>query len=262
MPEPVKRPSKRGVILPPEHGSWGMIAEPVLLGLLIEFSWEGLAIAMLSFCLFLLRVPLLRLWKGRRMPHPDPHADLVKKFTAIISAIALACFTFAGLSQPGWAWVLPFLLALPFALPALFLQNRGKTRHLLPELLAAVAIAAPVSAILIAGEYPMGPAYALWFLIALKSASCIFFVRSQIRRFHQRPAGRSEMLLLHVCLIFPLGLLIWWELLPFAVLWAYPLLLGRAMLLSSTQVKSAKRVGWIEVGISLLFVGICAVGLG
>ena len=42
------RPTWRTVAVPSEHGGWGLTAEPVLLGLLLAFSWSGVAVGVAS----------------------------------------------------------------------------------------------------------------------------------------------------------------------------------------------------------------------
>ena len=48
----------RAVAVPSEHGGWGLTLEPVLLGLLVGFSWSGMAIGAATFLAFLVRTPL------------------------------------------------------------------------------------------------------------------------------------------------------------------------------------------------------------
>ena len=47
----------RGVAVPTEHGGWGLTAEPVLLGLLVAFSWPGLLIGSAALLAFLAARP-------------------------------------------------------------------------------------------------------------------------------------------------------------------------------------------------------------
>ncbi|MDF3130014.1 YwiC-like family protein [Kiritimatiellaeota bacterium B1221] len=253
------RPRYRGVILPPEHGSWGMIAEPLLLGLLISPTWVSLTISLFSFSLFLLRVPFLRLWKARRMPSPDPQRRLVFIFTAGGGVVAFVTFVASCRLADPFIWLWPFVGAAPMAFGTLVYQDRGKTRHLFPELLAAVAIGAPMSSILLSNDFSWTVALALWGLIACKSVSCIVFVRYQIRRSLQRPAGRGMMFVIHGLLLIPATLLSIYGGLPSITLWVLPLLGIRMGLFAGLPVRSARQVGWIEVGITFVFV-IC-VGL-
>jgi hypothetical protein len=46
------------VAIPSEHGGWGLTFEPVLLGLLVEPSWPGVAIGAAALTAFLVRTPL------------------------------------------------------------------------------------------------------------------------------------------------------------------------------------------------------------
>jgi hypothetical protein len=48
----------RAVVIPSEHGGWGLTLEPVVLGLLVAPSIAGLAIGVAAFLAFLVRTPL------------------------------------------------------------------------------------------------------------------------------------------------------------------------------------------------------------
>ncbi len=243
-------PSKlRGTLLPTEHGSWGFIAEPILLGLLIAPTIAGSALAVFSFCAFLLRTPLLRTMRARRAAAPDPYGVWVRRFCLLCLLVSLGALVVAALTARG-EWILPFILAVPLALWALHAQYRGKTRQLFPEVISAVALGAPATAMLLAAGTATISAYLAWGYLALKSITSILFVRSQIKRFHNRPHGRVSMLALHAAV--PMGLAILDT--DIAVIILYTMLALRAAILSYLPVRSAKQVGWIEVTVSLIFV--------
>jgi hypothetical protein len=48
----------RSLVLPTEHGGWGFLFEPILLGLLVAFSWAGVALSAAAICVFLVQQPL------------------------------------------------------------------------------------------------------------------------------------------------------------------------------------------------------------
>ncbi|MCG9894900.1 MAG: YwiC-like family protein, partial [Fimbriimonadaceae bacterium] len=60
------------ILLPAEHGSWSLLAEPILLGLLIRFSPAGLLVAASSVFAFLayrpLRIALADSRRARSVP--------------------------------------------------------------------------------------------------------------------------------------------------------------------------------------------------
>jgi hypothetical protein len=236
-----------------------MIAEPVVLGLLVAPSLAGLGVALLSVSAFLLRVPGLRLWRARKMPTPDPHAPRVRGFAVRVSCVALLGGGVAAAASDSPDWLVPLLLAVIPAGWALWRQTRGETRHLWPEIAAAAASSAPVASMFLASGRDPGIAYGSWGLLCLKSVLSIVFVRSQIRRFHGRPHSRVGMWLAHGAALILVVLCFPSPVFPSrgAVL-GVSLLVVRAVSLSLMPVGSAKRVGWIEVGVSAVFVGLAA----
>jgi hypothetical protein len=50
--------SLRAVALPPEHGGWGFVLEPLILGLAVAPSAAGAALAFFALGAFLARHPL------------------------------------------------------------------------------------------------------------------------------------------------------------------------------------------------------------
>ena len=47
----------KAVALPAEHGGWGMLGEPILLGLLVMPSWAGTGVGLIALGAFLARHP-------------------------------------------------------------------------------------------------------------------------------------------------------------------------------------------------------------
>ena len=48
----------RQVAIPTEHGGWSLTAEPVVLGLLVAWSWPGAALGVAAMLAFVARTPL------------------------------------------------------------------------------------------------------------------------------------------------------------------------------------------------------------
>src|SRR5512136_2263107 len=68
---PLERPCHpavplKAVALPAEHGGWGFLAEPVILGLVLAPSAAGVCLALAALAAFLARHPLRLLLLDRR----------------------------------------------------------------------------------------------------------------------------------------------------------------------------------------------------
>jgi hypothetical protein len=101
------------MILPREHGAWGMVLQPFLGAwlALLEFSWSVIPALACVLLVFLVREPLLVLARQRwiwRERHPETRKA---QTTALIELALLALSAGALL----WAWPLAWLIALGLA---------------------------------------------------------------------------------------------------------------------------------------------------
>jgi len=230
-----------------------MIAEPILLGLFLAPSLGSLSVAACCFIAFLARTPLIRLLKSRRVEAPDPHARAVRKMLMYCAGSGVL-FSLLSFEMAGWSWTTPLIVGgIPGAW-VLLKQSRGQTRKLLPEVVAGMALATPVTAMGLAGGLSLRTAGMLGVVLAAKSASTILFVRSQVLRIREQDPQFRNVHVMHGILLASFILLYSLGLIPVGVPVCMSLLWLRLILLSKRPLSSAKQVGWIEVGVSLAFV--------
>lgn len=195
----------RSVALPVEHGGWGMVGEPLLLGLLVAPSWAGSGVALTAVAAFLARHPaklVLADWSRRSAHRRTTVALGFALLYGLAAAIGLAV---AASGQPGW-WM-PLAAAAPFALAQLAYDARLQGRQLLPELLGAVALGSVVAAQLRAAGLPFGPSLAAWAVLAAKATGAILYVRARLRYDRGLAPNRAAALASHVgALILALAL--------------------------------------------------------
>lgn len=171
----------KAVAVPSEHGGWGLTLEPVLLGLLVAFSWAGVAIGLAAFIAFLVRTPLKLALVDRRRHRMLPRTRLATRI-AVVELVVLGVLATSALLLAGPGWLVPVAVAVPLVAVELWFDVRSRSRRLVPELAGSVGIAAVVASITIVGGGGVRLAMALWSVLAARAVASIPYVRTQIVR--------------------------------------------------------------------------------
>jgi hypothetical protein len=185
-----ERPTWRSVLVPSEHGGWGLTLEPVLLGLFVAPSGSGALLGIAAFVAFLARTPMrVVLVDARRHRHLD-------RTTVAGQALAIETVVLVGLAVTATAigdprlWI-PALVAAPLVGVEFWFDMRSRSRRLAPELAGAVGVSAVVAMIVLADGRSFPLALALWLVLAARAVTSIPFVRAQVARLHDRVVGPS-----------------------------------------------------------------------
>lgn len=251
----------KSIALPAEHGGWGFLFEPLLLGLLLAPSAAGGWISVGALGAFLARHPLKLalndLLRGRRSPRLGPSLG----FAAGYGAVATAGFSLAFLTQDARIF-LPLLAAVPLALVQLHYDARNQGRNLLPEMVGALAPGALASAVLMAGGWALSLALVPWLLLALKAATSILYVRARLRLDRGSAADRGVVWISHGAAIALAGAFAAAERGPWLAAVAFATLTLRAGFGLSALRKPMRpqRLGFREVAYGLLTVLLVATG--
>jgi hypothetical protein len=256
-----KRPvTFSSVALPAEHGSWSLVLEPILLGLLVAPTWAGLAAAIGAFAFFLLHRPLKLYLNDRRRGRHYERTKVARQWAFIYGAVGIFFFTMTWV-QSGFGSFLPLLLALPLLLIFLIYDQRPG-RHWQAELTAPVAFAAIASTIALAGGWALWPALALWAFMIARAVPAILFIRARLRLDKDKTAEPVPAILAHVMAVAGVALLVNASLIPALGLAAIIILFGRALWgLSAYRWRtSVKGLGFLETGFGLLSVILVAIG--
>lgn len=180
------RSTLRAVAMPTEHGGWSLTLEPVVLGLLVAWSWAGLALGAAAMLAFLARTPLKLVlvdrFRGRWLARTTVAARV-----ALVELLALAALvTVAALTADGRFW-LPLLAAGPLVAIELWFDMRSRSRRLLPELAGTVGIGSAAAAVALAGGSEPVVSYGLWIVVAARAVAAIPYARAQVFRGRGRP---------------------------------------------------------------------------
>lgn len=173
------RVSWRAVALPVEHGGWGLLGEPILVGLCLAPSRAGLGIAIAALAAFLARHPLKLALADWRRGSRYARTSVALRFVLVYALLAVAGLAMAG-PAPRMTWI-ALLAAAPLGAVQLAYDARLKGRGLVPEILGGVALGSVAAAIMIAGGWSAAFAFAAWALLALKAACSVLYVRARLR---------------------------------------------------------------------------------
>jgi len=176
--------SIRAVALPAEHGGWALILEPIVLGLLVAPSLEGLLIGAGAFACFLARHPIKLAIGDRRKHYVLKRTSLADRFALLYVTLAFVFFAFVVVDTNKES-LLPLLVAVPLILVQLIYDGLGQSRKLMPEIAGALAVGSIATAIALAGGRPKAMAYALWLIVACRHVPTILYLRVVLSRRRQ-----------------------------------------------------------------------------
>jgi hypothetical protein len=204
----------RLIALPTEHGGWGLLGAPILLGLWVVPSVAGAWLSLAALGAFLTRQPLKLMLGDWRRGKRFPRTIWAERFALLYGLIALGAFAAAWFSAAHAFW-LPLLLATPFAVVQFRFDIVKQSRALGAELCGATAISAAAAVIAQAAGWAVLPALLLWLLLALQAITAIVYVGVRLRLARGTPARRAPALLAHlaamalVCGLVGFGLIGW-----------------------------------------------------
>jgi hypothetical protein len=251
----------KSVALPAEHGGWGFLGEPVVLGLVLAPAAAGVCLAAAALAAFLGRHPL-RIWLlDRRRGASLARTTLAVRVAMGYAVVALLLLAAAAAlaARPFWP---PLAAAAPLALVALAFDALGRNREALPEIAGAVALGASAAAVALAGAAPPAVAWMAWSLLALRAVTSILYVRARIRLDRDRSAGPGFVLLGHAVALAAVAWLAHLDRAPWLAGCAFVFLLARAAWGLSPLRRRVRpqTLGFQELGFGLLTLVLVAAG--
>ena len=226
----MSRVALRPLALPPEHGAWAFLLEPIAVGLLVAPSADGAFIAIGALGAFLARHPLLLALRDRRSGKRYPRTPVCERLAFVYAAVAAIAFAQVGVTP-----LLPLVAAIPFAL--VHFTHGG--RSLAAELAGAIAPAATAAAIVFADHGAISIAIALSLLLAARAIVSTLYVRSALRG-----ESRALMLVSHIAAVGVATALAAINIVSLGAIAAMLVLLARAV---RRQKLTARSIGMREV---------------
>jgi hypothetical protein len=195
-PAPTASVRLKTIALPSEHGGWGLLAEPAVLGLLMAPTAAGACLAVGALFAFLARQPLRLAFIDRRKGARYPRTAVAERVFAVFLAAAALCLAlaFATARAPFWP---ALLAATPFALVALVHDALGRGREVAAEAAGALALSASTAAIALAGGLGPAVAFGASALLAARALTSVLYIRARIRLDRGLPAGPGRAVAAH-----------------------------------------------------------------
>jgi hypothetical protein len=251
----VPRPSLRPLVLPTEHGGWGFLFEPLLLGIAVAPSFAGFLIAAAALFGFLTRQPLKLAMQDALRGKSYPRTRWCRGFAVGYLFFAAMALLFA-VALRGWMVVVPFALVAPLAIITVVADAKNRSRALLPEVAGSIAMASTAGAIALAGGRSPIFALAASSLIVLRGIPSIIYVRTLLTRAHKQGASSWPALVAHAVAIGVAFVIASW----IAAAAAFSLLVRAAWGLTH-EVPRAQTLGWREIAWGAMSVAAFAVAL-
>lgn len=158
MPEP-RAVALRPIIVPAEHGGWGFLFEPIVLGLLVAPSRAGCLFAAAAVGAFFARQPLKLALQDSRRGHPYPRTPYCWRIAGAFAIAAMLALP-AAIALSGTRILIPLIVGAPLALIQIADDASGRGRTVLPEMAGAMAMALIAASLAMAGGISVAPALA------------------------------------------------------------------------------------------------------
>jgi hypothetical protein len=261
VPTPVRRVRLRTIAFPVEHGGWGFLLEPIVLGLVAAPSAGGLCLARGVVAAFLARHPLKLFLKHRQEASRSKRTALAARVAAAYLLIALGAAA-AVVRLTGPMPFVPFLLLSPFIIGFLVYDTRNRGRDVLAELSGPLGLAATGPALALAGGWNWQQAAAMWVILMARTVPSIFYVRSRLRLERRTQAGVAGVIVWHIVFLACVVAFLRVALAPVLAVVALLVLFGRAMIGLSPlrRPARARRIGFSEIGYGLFYAAAVAIG--
>lgn len=252
----------KSVALPVEHGSWSLLLEPIVLGLLVAPSFAGLFISLSATAGFLARHPFklaMTDWYRQRVTRRTRLALRLSVVYAFIAILTLSLAFIIG----GAGLLVPLVVAAPIAITQLWHDSVGRSRALIAEMAGSISTGSVATAIAFCGGWPRPLAFALWMIVAARSVPTVLYLRARLRLLRQKPASAGIAIAAHMIAALVIIVLTWKKLAPWLGVLAMGVLLLRAFVgLLSTKRITPQRLGLGELLFGLFTVLAVAIGYG
>ena len=254
----IKLNTIKKVSLPPEHGSWSFVLEPLILSLLVAFSSAGLFLAVTTFFIFLNHQPIRVLLNKKINKQLFLPALL---FFVIYSVLIVVCF-FSVYRNTQIIYLLPFAVAVFLMAVFFILELLQKGRKLLAEFIAPISITFIGISIVLIGGWKILPAAAFAVVLLARSIPTVLYIHLKVQHIKKKKLSKQLFYFLEFIFFVLIIVLVMFNLVPRLSIIASIILIGRAIYgLSEKGLReNIKTIGIREFIYGILYVVIVYIG--
>jgi hypothetical protein len=258
---------RRALIVPREHGAWGLLLIPLFTGTVAGFAsehriWPLLLFTVAALSLFWLRTPVESLiGTGSLTANTEEERRMALGASVFLAAVATACLT--GLLWKGQnLWLLLLGGATAFALLVQsVLKSLGRKARMMSQLVGAIGLTCTAPAAYYIGTGRLSErAFILWGANWIFAGNQIHFVRLRIQSarastFSQKFARGKIFFLAQPAFFASLVVASLWRMLPPLVIVAFvpALIRGTLWFLRKPESLDVRSLGWSEMRHGLVF---------
>jgi hypothetical protein len=263
----LQHPRIRALVVPREHGAWGLLLVPLFTGAAVgvassERAWPLILFTGAALALFWLRTPVESLLGTARLSAHTPAERRTSLLVSIgLGAVSAGCLT--GLFWHGrnrGLLLLGGIAVLAFVAQTLLLKL-GRNLRMTAQMLGAIGLTCTApAAYYVATGHLDARAWVLWSANWIFAGDQIHFVQMRIHAARAATLGeklsRGRVFLLGQILLLPiLAAAAYWRLMPALVIIAFipGLVRGFYWFLAGQRPLQVKSLGWSEMRQGVLF---------
>jgi len=177
--------SLKSIAFPREHGAYGFTIEPLMLALLVAFSWPGFYLALGTLLSFFAHQPIKVIFGQQKSLR-------LKALLFLIAYISPALVMFVlFLNQVSANSALPFYTAIVMMATYLVLDLLKYSRQLFVEIMAPSAIGLIAVSIVLASGGSETKAFGLGLLLSARFIPTPFYIRARLQLEKGQPADKA-----------------------------------------------------------------------
>lgn len=265
--EKARRERNRALIVPREHGAWGLLLVPMVTAAGVAFRqntnvFPFVLLLTAALSLFWLRTPLESLLgiSAMRAETKEERGSVafVVLYLAIVAVLASSMLLWAG--QNPLLWLIGAAAGVAFVVQAV-LRKMGRHTRMLSEIVGTIGLTASAPAVyyVITGKFGI-TGWMLWLANLMFAGNQIHYVQIRIHTcklsgLHAKLARARTFALGQLAMAAVLGATCWLGWMPWLVLLAFvPLLLrGFYYFVEKPAPLRVRRLGWNELAQAIVF---------